>query len=320
MSPTFHPFLEELSDRILPSASLHLPPPETTDAPSNCIEMRSAASHTISMNVLTSSEECCHEELEVHVEHGELVVHLPPSLEGRIVGIEDRNSVVTVGHDGHAHLPFTEPAGTLTLTITNQEGEPLPFLRITHDGHGTITQKACLIDLHTLMDEKHDVHIPHESHTETHIPHTVHPEHPPHALHLPHTGHGEKKHETHSPHPSPQDIEHQEPFPLEEHEPMEDDTAHENRRSTDQRERDDRALLEEAVDWGAWWDDTVESPRTVEGPVPTHGKHPSKEEQRDSPTKEKQELWPIIGSATVAAASLAGAAALERRARRKRVK
>lgn len=311
MKKTYYsPTLGRLEDRILLnsgplSAALHslVEPPA-----SDCVEMRTMEQSHHSMEILMSPEHCCSSELMVHIEDTRIVVHLPPALEGRIVRIEGRSVAVSVGHDGHVHLPFAESAGTVTLTITNHEGEDIPFLRVTHDGHGTIMNYHCLVDLHTLMEkhEENHVHPPHATH-EQHLSHPLHEEHAehPHAPHVPHTEHKEK-HEDHEPH-----VPHEEhKDPLEEHGPMEEDSIHQGQRPMDQRERDDRALLEEAFDWGSWWEEEpITNPPALENNETTT--------EHQGTTSHTPEFWPIIGSATVAAAALAGAYALERRARRK---
>lgn len=313
MSPFYRPFLEELPSRILPSAGplsaalLPLVEPPMSD----CVEMRTMEQSHRSMEILMSPAHCCSSELVVHIENGNLVLHLPPTLAGRIVWIEGRDIAVLVGDDGHAHIPFTDAAGTVTLTVTNHEGEHIPFLRVTHDGHGTVTKMECLTDLHTLMKEEHEVHLPHAMHEE-HLPHPLHEEHVehPHAPHVPHMEHVEE-HENHVPHIAHEEKEHKEPSPLEEHEPTEGDRVHQERnRSMDQQQRDDRALFEEAFDWGSWWE---EEPLTI--PLALENDGTPSEQQESIPPSESPDLWPIMGSATVAAAALAGAYALERRAR-----
>ncbi|MBI2523617.1 hypothetical protein HYW11_00135 [Candidatus Peregrinibacteria bacterium] len=142
-----------------------------------------------SMEILMSPEHCCSSELVVYIENAHLVIHLPPAFEGRIVRIEGSDARGAVGPDGHVNLPFVESAGTATLTMTNHEGDNIPFLRVTHDGHGTITNKHCLMDLQKLLEEEEHEHphAAHEEHFHPHAPHEEHAEHP-HSPHSPHMG------------------------------------------------------------------------------------------------------------------------------------
>lgn len=320
---SYIPTLEHLEDRVL----LHAGPPSTalhplTEPPiSDCVEMRTMGQSHHAMEIVMSPDHCCSSEPVVHIEHGELVVHVPPALAGRIVRIEGGNSAVVVGRDGHAHLPFSEPAGTVTLTMTNYEGENIPFLRVTHDGRGTITHKQCLLDLHKLMEvEEHEhVHEAHEEHFHPHAPHAEHAEHP-HAPHGEHMEREEKQenHEPHTPHE-----EHTE-SPLEEHDaPGEESHKQAMERQENTREMDDRLLFEEAFQWGSWshenslplvpQQEEFSCFPIVEGTDPP----PRKEQQESIAGAPTKELWPIIGGATIAAAALVGAYAFEHCARRK---
>ncbi len=161
------PTIECLEDRVLLSTGPLAGPPA-----SDCVLMYTMEQHH-SMEILMSPEHCCSSELVVYIENAHLVIHLPPAFEGRIVRIEGSDARGAVGPDGHVNLPFVESAGTATLTMTNHEGDNIPFLRVTHDGHGTITNKHCLMDLQKLLEEEEHEH-PHAAHEEHFHPHAPH--------------------------------------------------------------------------------------------------------------------------------------------------